>query len=132
MADVGPHLPPGAVELGSGVLGVIMAKVLPALAGSYIRNLFPPRKPWRQRLMETAGGVLMVIYAGEVAAGATWAVLKWAGGFVGVTDVGEFVNRAQSDLLAAFLVGLTGMTVVEGGFHYARKWMEQKSLFNRS
>ena len=54
-------------------------------------------------------------------------VLKWAGGFVGVVDVAEFVNRAQSDLLAAFLVGLTGMTAVEGGFHYMRKWVEKKA-----
>lgn len=118
MADMGPQIP-GAAEL----LGVIMAKVFPALAGAYIRNLFPPRKPWRQRLMETAGGVLMVFYAGEVAAGATWAVLKWAGGFVGVTDIAEFVDRSQSNLLAAFLVGLTGMTIVEGAFHYARRWL---------
>ncbi len=122
MADIGPHIP-GAAE----ILGVIMGKVAPALAGAYIRNLFPPRKSWRQRLLETAGGVLLVFYGGEVAAGATWAVLRWAGGFVGVVDVGEFVNRAQSDLLAAFLVGLTGMTAVEGGFHYARKWVEKRS-----
>lgn len=121
MADVGPQIP-GVPEL----LGVIMAKVLPALAGAYIRNLFPPRKPWRQRLMETAGGVLMVFYIGEVAAGATWAVLRWAGGFVGVTNVAEFVDKSQSDLLAAFLVGLTGMTVVEGGFHYARRWLNKR------
>lgn len=121
MSDIGPHVP-GTVEL----LGVIMGKVAPALAGAYIRNLFPPRKPWRQRLLETAGGVLMVFYAGEVAAGATWAVLKWAGGFVGVTNIAEFVDRGQSDLLAAFLLGLTGMTVVEGGFHYARRWLGKK------
>lgn len=126
MADIGPHIPPGAAELSSSLLGVAMAKVLPALAGAYIRNLFPPRKAWRQRLLETAGGVLMVIYVGEVAAGATWAVLRWAGTFVGVTDIAEFVDRSQSDLLAAFLVGLTGMTVVEGAFHYSRRWLEKR------
>lgn len=122
MADIGPHIP-GAAEF----LGVIMGKVAPALAGAYIRNLFPPRKSWRQRLLETAGGVLLVIYAGEVAAGATWAVLGWAGSFLDVVDVAAYVDRGQSDLLAAFLVGLTGMTAVEGGFHYARKWMERKT-----
>lgn len=121
MADMGPHIP-GAADL----LGVFMGKVAPALAGAYIRNLFPPRKAWRQRLLETAGGVLMVFYAGEVAAGATWAVLKWAGSFVGVVDVAELVDRGQSDLLAAFLLGLTGMTVVEGGFHYARRWLDKR------
>jgi hypothetical protein len=127
MADVGPHIP-GAAEF----LGVIMAKVFPALAGAYIRNLFPPRKSMRQRLMETAGGVLMVFYAGEVAAGATWAVLRWAGGFVGVANVAEFIDRGQSDLLAAFLVGLTGMTAVEGGFHYARRWIERQEAETKS
>lgn len=126
MADIGPHIPPGAAELGSSFLGVVMAKVLPALAGAFIRSLYPPRKAWRQRLLETAGGVLMVMYAGEVAAGATWAVLKWAGGFVGATNIAEFVDRGKSDLLAAFLVGLTGMTAVEGGFHYARRWLDKR------
>lgn len=126
MSNIGPHITPGAAELGSSVLGIVMAKVLPALAGAYIRNLFPPRKPWRQRLLETAGGVLMVVYAGEVAAGATWAVLGWAGSFLGVTDVAEFIDKGQSDLLAAFLVGLTGMTVVEGGFHFARRWLDRR------
>lgn len=126
MADIGPHIPPVAADLGSSFLGVVMAKVLPALAGAYIRNLFPPRKPWRQRLLETAGGVLMVVYVGEVAAGATWAVLRWAGTFVGVSNVAEFIARGQSDLLAAFLVGLTGMTIVEGGFHFARRWLDKR------
>ncbi|SCM74032.1 hypothetical protein KL86PLE_130058 [uncultured Pleomorphomonas sp.] len=110
-------------------MGVIMAKVFPALAGAYIRNLFPPRKPWRQRLMETAGGVLIMFYAGEVAAGATWAVLKWAGGFVGVTNIAELVDRGQSDLLAAFLVGLTGMTAVEGGLHYLRQLTKKNNPY---
>jgi hypothetical protein len=103
-------------------MSLFVTKVAPALAGAYIRNLFPPRKTLLQRFLEMIGGVLMVVYTAHVAAGALWALLGWALGWLGVQDISLIIQRQQADLLAAFLVGLIGMTVVEGFLVFLRRW----------
>lgn len=100
---------------------LLIAKIIPAGVGAVLRNLFPPRKSWSQKLLETFGAVLFVIYAGQVAAGAQWALLSWGMGHIGVTDISRFIDRAESDRLSALLVGLLGMTAVEGCVVWIRR-----------
>ena len=126
MADVPSQIqppPPGSFDL----MGLLITKVFPAFAGAYIRNLFPPRKPLLQRAAEAFGGVVLVIYAGPVAGGALWGLLGWLMTSIGVDDITPLINREQSDLLAAFLVGLLGMTVVEGALVFIRAWWRGKA-----
>lgn len=103
--------------------GLVFTKIAPATVGAFLRNLFPPRKPWWQKGLETFGAVLLVIYAGGIAAGAQWALLSWAMSHIGVTDIARFIDRAESDRLSALLVGLLGMTIVEGGLVWLRRKM---------
>ena len=107
-------------------MALLLTKIFPALAGSFVRNLFPPRKPILQRFGEALGGVVMVIYAGPVAGGALWAALGWAMAFVNAKQ-SDVIQRAESDLLAAFLIGLIGMTLVEGAIAFTRAWMKTRA-----
>jgi hypothetical protein len=102
---------------------LLVSKVAPAAAGAYVRGLFPPRKPTLQRLGEAGGGVLLVLYGHKVAAGALWALLNWALAFVD-TKAADVILRSDADMLAAFLVGLLGMTIVEGALLVIRRRAE--------
>lgn len=124
MADLPPHLPPPA---NYELMALAITKIAPAMAGAYIRNLFPPRKPFMQRAAEAFGGVLLVVYGGQVAGGALWALLAWGLSLIGIGDMTGLIRRDQSDLLAAFLVGLVGMTVVEGGLLFVRSWLRERT-----
>jgi len=104
-----------------------MTKIAPALAGSYVRGLFPPRKPILQRIGESLGGVVLVVYAGKPAAGALWAALDRA---MRIADLGrakDIMDKGEASLLAAFLVGLLGMTIVEGGIVWVRAWIKRRA-----
>ncbi len=116
MADV----PPPALDW---LYSLLIAKIVPAGVGAFLRNLFPPRKRWSQKIAEMLGAVLMVIYAGQVAAGAQWALLHWLLSFINVNDVARFIDRAESDRLSALFIGLLGMTLVEGGLRWFRRRM---------
>lgn len=128
MAEMNFTPPPG----GSGqwidlIWSIAATKVAPALAGSYVRGLFPPRKAIGQRLAESLGGVLMVIYAGKPAAAILWAALDKAMITGGLGRARDVMERAEAGLLAAFLVGLLGMTIVEGGIVWVRTWMRRRA-----
>lgn len=125
MADfnVQPPSPGGWVDI---IGSMIMAKVAPALAGSYVRGLFPPRKPILQRLGESLGGVVLVIYAGKPAAGALWAGMDKAMRVAELGRAGDIMDKSEASLLAAFLVGLLGMTIVEGAIVWTRTWIRRR------
>ena len=120
MADTPPLLTSGDPNSSTWLWGLLVSKVAPAIAGAYVRGLFPPRKPILQRLGEAFGGVLLVLYGHKIAAGALWAVLGWALGFVD-TKAADVIQRSDADMLAAFLVGLLGMTIVEGALIVIRR-----------
>lgn len=124
MADPHSHLTPEGV----GIVTLLVTKVAPAIAGGLIRNIFPPRKPMVQRVAEMAGGVLLVLYAGEVAAGIMWAMLAWGLKKIGVENPATVVMYSDAAKLAAFLVGLLGMTCVEGAILYTRRWWKTGKL----
>jgi hypothetical protein len=120
VADIPPLLTSGDPNSSTWLWGILVSKVAPAVAGAYVRGLFPPRKPILQRVGEAFGGVILVLYCHKVAAGALWAVLNWALGFIGA-KASDVINRADADVLAVFLVGLLGMTIVEGALIVIRK-----------
>jgi hypothetical protein len=120
VADIPPLLTSGDPNSSTWIWGILVSKVAPAIAGAYVRNLFPPRKPILQRLGEASGGVLLVLYGHKIAAGTLWALLNWALGFVD-TKAAEVIQRSDADMLAAFLVGLLGMTIVEGALIVIRR-----------
>lgn len=118
MSDFHQHGGGGGYDL----LSLLFSKVLPALAGGLVRNIFPPRKVFWQRAAEMLGGVILVIYTGHHAGAVLWALLGWGLSKIGVNDPSLVMDRVQTDQLAAFLVGLVGMTVVEGGLVFLRQW----------
>ena len=124
MADIPPLLTSTDPNGSAWLWGLLVSKVGPAVAGAYVRGLFPPRKPLLQRLGEAFGGVLLVLYAHKIAAGGLWAVLDWALGHVG-TKAADVILRSDADMLAAFLVGLLGMTIVEGALVFIRRRAEK-------
>jgi len=126
MADF--HIPPPGPGGWVDIIGsAVMTKIAPALAGSYVRGLFPPRKPIWQRILESIGGVCLVVYTGKPTAGALWAALDRA---MRIADLGrakDIMDKGEASLLAAFLVGLLGMTIVEGGIVWVRAWVKRRA-----
>jgi len=125
MADF--HIPPQPGGWWDLIWSVLATKAAPALAGSYVRGLFPPRKAIGQRLAESLGGVMMVIYAGAPVAGALWAGLDKAMRVAELGRAKDVMDKSQASLLAAFLVGLLGMTIVEGAIVWVRTWMRRRT-----
>lgn len=126
MADFNfqPPSPGGWIDI---IGGAIMTKVAPALAGSYVRGLFPPRKPIWQRILESIGGVFLVVYAGKPVAGALWAAMDKAMRIAELGRAGDIMDKSEESLLAAFLVGLLGMTIVEGAIVWTRAWVRRRA-----
>lgn len=124
MADIQPPSP-GGLDL----MNLLLGKVLPAAAGAYIRNVTSRNKPFVRRLAEMVGGVVMVISVGDPVGAIMWS----GGGFVaskllGVEDLAGVISRAEVDRVAAFLVGLAGITIAEGVLNLARMWRDNPTV----
>jgi len=117
--------PPGN-ELAAWVFAKA-ATAFSGLAGAYVRNLFPPFKPWKQRAAEYVGGALAAVYAGPVAGPVLGRSLERLMSVFGVT-MGDALPRANVESLAGFLCGVIGLTVIEGIFVLARRWRDNPRI----
>ena len=103
------------------------AAALSGLAGAYIRNLFPPYKPWSQRIPEYVGGALTAVYAGPIAGPVLSSALDRVLTILGLS-LSESLPRQNVESLAGFLCGIIGLTVIEGVFALARRWRDNPQL----
>lgn len=97
------------------------------LAGAYIRNLFPPFKPWSQRIPEYVGGALTAVYAGPVAGPVLSSALDRMLTLVGIS-LADTLPRQNVESLAGFLCGVIGLTIIEGIFVIVRRWRDDPRL----
>jgi len=115
---------------GGDLAATVLSKATAAtagLAGAYIRQLFPPRKPVRQRIAEYIGGAFTAVYGGPVAGPLLYqaieVVAKWWG-----TTVADVLARQSVESLAGFMCGAIGLTIIEGLFVLARRWRDDPRL----
>lgn len=100
---------------------------LSGLAGAYIRNIFPPYKPWTQRVPEYIGGALTAVYAGPVAGPILKASLEHFLQLFGV-HLADALPAANVESLAGFMCGVVGLTVIEGIFLLVKRWRRNPTL----
>lgn len=103
------------------------ASIVSGVAGAYVRNLFPPYKPWSQRIPEYVGGALTAVYGGPVVGPLMFNALVGLFAWTGI-PVGDALPRTNVESLAGFLCGVVGLTVIEGLFIVARKWRDNPKL----
>ncbi|WP_336800478.1 hypothetical protein [Kaistia sp. MMO-174] len=111
---------------GSEWAAAIIAKLATAaggLAGAWVRNLFPPHKPMRQRVPEYIAGALAAVYGGPVAGPLMYETLIAIFRTFGV-DVGRALSRPSVESLSGFMCGVVGLTIIEGVFVLARRWRD--------
>ena len=103
------------------------AALLAGIAGAFVANIFPPHKPWRERVAEYVGGALMALYvgptAGPVLHNGILAVSAWWR-----IPPAQTIPQASVESLAGFMCGALGLTIIKGLLRGARRWASDPKL----
>ncbi|MBZ9936641.1 hypothetical protein LB518_10070 [Mesorhizobium sp. BR1-1-16] len=102
------------------------AAILAGLAGAFVANIFPPHKPWRERVVEYIGGALMAVYVGPTAGPVLHNAILAASAWWHVPSA-HAIPQASIESLAGFMCGALGLTLIKGLLRWARQWSTQSS-----